>query len=118
MCLFVWTLDFRLENLKITHAQMWLRMHSFRLDYWISTTLISIAYGIRTHLSIDELTRKITLEHFVHVEIGLNMSDTLYDRILVKQEGYALFVELEYQSLPNFYDHIVHVGHSIDKCGS
>lgn len=43
------------------------------------------------------------------------MSDILHDHILVEQEGYAFFVELEYKSLPLFCDQCVCIGHSIDK---
>lgn len=58
---------------------------------------------------------KKSWEHFAHVEIDLNMSNTLHNRILMEHEDYPLFIELEYDNLPIFYGIIVFVGHSIDK---
>lgn len=77
-------LDFRPENLKITQAKVWLRMHGLPLEYWESTIVFAFAYGIYNHLLFNELTRKINLGIFACVQIDLNMLDTLYDRILVE----------------------------------
>lgn len=91
-------------------------MHVFPLEYWKLTTLFANISGIATLLSIDELTRKRTLGHLLHVQIDLNMSHTLHDHFLVEREGYVFFVELEYESLPIFLNYCVCVGHSIEKC--
>lgn len=48
MRLSTWTSSFRYENIKITHAQVWLMMHDFPLEYWKSTTLFAIVYSIST----------------------------------------------------------------------
>lgn len=95
MCLSAWTPNFKLENFKITHDQLWSRKHGISFEHYEPTTLFSIVFYIVTHLPIDELTRKRTWGSLAPMQIDLNMSDILHDRIFAEQVGYLFFFELE-----------------------
>ncbi|CAJ2645397.1 unnamed protein product [Trifolium pratense] len=111
-----WSSDFKPENLKVTNAQIWIRIYGLPQEYWMPTTLFSIASGIGTPLSLDEATKQRTMGHFARILVDVNLAEELHYQILVEREGYAFFVEIDYENLPYFCEHCCCIGHSIDKC--
>ncbi|XP_045802493.1 uncharacterized protein LOC123896099 [Trifolium pratense] len=111
-----WSSDFKPENLKVTNAQIWIRIYGLPQEYWMPTTLFSIASGIGTPLSLDEATKQRTMGHFARILVDVNLAEELHYQILVEREGYAFFVDIDYENLPYFCEHCCCIGHSIDKC--
>ncbi|XP_045791366.1 uncharacterized protein LOC123886072 [Trifolium pratense] len=111
-----WSSDFKPENLKVTNAQIWIRIYGLPQEYWMPTTLFSIAFGIGTPLSLDEATKQRTMGHFARILVDVNLAEELHYQILVEREGYAFFVDIDYENLPYFCEHCCCIGHSIDKC--
>jgi hypothetical protein len=93
-----WTNDFKSEELKITHAQVWVRIYGLSQEYWMPTTLFAIASGLGTPLSLDTATQQRTYGHFARVLVDINLAD------------------VDYENLPYFCEHCCCVGHSISQC--
>jgi hypothetical protein len=93
-----WTNDFKPEELKITHAQVWVRIYGLSQEYWMPTTLFAIASGLGTPLSLDTATQQRTYGHFARVLVDINLAD------------------VDYENLPYFCEHCCCVGHSISQC--
>ena len=56
--LFSWTIDFVPSTMKSTKTQAWVRIYNLSLEYWRPRAIFSIARGIGTPLSLDDLTMK------------------------------------------------------------
>jgi hypothetical protein len=46
----------------------------------------------------------------------MDFSQTLRYKVLVERKGYAFFVDLDYENIPEFCNHCVMVGHNVDDC--
>ncbi|KAK2403196.1 hypothetical protein QL285_052656 [Trifolium repens] len=111
-----WTSDFKPEELKITHAQVWVRLYSLPQEYWMPTTLFAIASGVGTPLSLDTATQQRTFGHYARILVDIDLAEELHYQILVEREGFAFFADVDYGNLPHFCDHCCCVGHSIAQC--
>ncbi|GAU34190.1 hypothetical protein TSUD_162910 [Trifolium subterraneum] len=111
-----WSNDFKPDDLKVTHTQIWIRIYGLPQEYWMPTTLFAIVSGIGTPLSLDEATKQRTMGHFARISVDVNLAEELHYHILVEREGYAFFVDIDYENLPYFCEHCCCIGHSIDKC--
>lgn len=72
----------------------------FAQVYLRSVIIYTIASGIDTLLSLDEITNLKILGHFFRVLIDLDMLQALRDRIVVESEMYAFFVYINYEKSP------------------
>jgi len=54
--------------------------------------------------------------HYARVLIDLNLNDTLCHRILVERTGYAFFLDVEYENLPDFCSYCKCIGHYFEIC--
>jgi hypothetical protein len=111
-----WTSDFKPEELKITHAQVWVRLYNLPQEYWMPTTLFAIASGVGTPLSLDTATQQRTFGHYARILVDIDLAEELHYQILVEREGFAFFADVDYENLPHFCDHCCCVGHSIAQC--
>jgi hypothetical protein len=50
------------------------------------------------------------------VLVDVNMTQDLRYRVLVERTGFAFFVDVEYENLPDFCDHCNIIGHKFDNC--
>ncbi|XP_058766038.1 uncharacterized protein LOC131639570 [Vicia villosa] len=95
--LFPWSKDFTPETLKQTLAQVWIRIYAF-----------------------DSASSKYAFErpfgHFVRVLVDLDMTKELSYKILVERIGFAFFVDIEYEKMPDFCHFCSCIGHSINNC--
>jgi len=113
---FCWSKDFDPLNQTQTHAQLWIRLMHLPQEYWRKTTLLEIASGIGTPLAIDEATQSRLFGHYARVLVDVDLSDTLFEFVLVEREGYEFPVTVEYERKPVFCLHCKMIGHSIQQC--
>ncbi|KAL2346432.1 hypothetical protein Fmac_000432 [Flemingia macrophylla] len=67
-------------------------------------------------LSLDQMTTTRDLGYFARVLVDIDLKNTLPDQILVERKGFAFFVNITYERLPEFCSHCHIVGHSIARC--
>jgi hypothetical protein len=80
------------------------------------TTLFKIASGIGTPLSIDRATQSRLFGHYARILVDGDLSDTLFESVIVEREGYAFPIVVEYERKPDFCSHCKMIGHSIQQC--
>ncbi|KAK2418107.1 hypothetical protein QL285_040346 [Trifolium repens] len=118
--LFPWTKDFNPSVQKQTSAQVWVRIYGLSQEYWRPKILFAIASSVGTPLCTDVVTNKPkfdrTFGHFVRVLVDLDISNELSYEILVERKGFAFFVELEYENLPDYCSYCKNIGHNFDNC--
>jgi len=108
--------DFDPLNQTQTHAQLWICLMHLLQEYWRKTTLLEIASGIGTPLAIDEATQSRVFGHYAHILVDVDLSDTLFESVLVEREGYEFPVTVEYERKPVFCPHCKMKRHSIQQC--
>lgn len=118
--IFPWSKDFTLTTLKKTSAQAWIRNHGLSQEYWRPRILLAIASSIGTPICIDSASNKCAFErpfgHFVRVLVDLDMTKELSYKVLVERIGFAFFVDIEYEKLPEFCKYCTCIGHSDINC--
>ncbi|GAU10068.1 hypothetical protein TSUD_423760, partial [Trifolium subterraneum] len=101
-------------------AQVWVRLYGLSQEYWRPNILFAIAGSIGTPICIDAITAKHMIERtfgqFARVLVNMDLSQTLRYKVLVERKGFAFFVELEYENLPQFCSHCKVIGHHVGFC--
>jgi hypothetical protein len=111
-----WTNDFNSHTQRQTHAQIWIRLMELPQEYWRQHTLFEIASAIGTPLMLDEATLNRTFGHYARVLVDMDLSQNLFDEILVEREGFKFNLAVVYERLPNFCCHCHAIGHDISVC--
>ncbi|XP_058783255.1 uncharacterized protein LOC131657925 [Vicia villosa] len=118
--LFPWTKDFVPSTLKQTSAQVWIRIHGLSQEYWRPRILFAIASSIGTPICIDSASNMSAFDrpfgHFVRVLVDLDLTKDLSHKILVERVGFAFFVDIEYEKIPEFCSYCSCIGHSVANC--
>lgn len=57
-----------------------------------------------------------TFGHFVRVLVDIDLASKLKYRVLVERKGYAWFVDLDYENLPEFCNNCNITGHHVSRC--
>lgn len=118
--LFPWSRDFSPSQQSNSSAQVWLRIHGLAQEYWRKKTIFAIASSAGTPICVDSVTSKPALErtfgHYARVLVNIDVSDDLKHEVLVERKGFAFFVQLEYENLPEFCRFCKTVGHGVDVC--
>jgi hypothetical protein len=118
--LFPWSKDFNPSMQKQSSIQVWVRIHGLSQEYWRPKILFAIASSVGTPLCTDAVTNKPkfdrTFGHFVRVLVDLDISNELSYKILVERKGFAFFVELEYENLPDYCSYCQNIGHHFENC--
>ncbi|WJX78338.1 hypothetical protein P8452_61571 [Trifolium repens] len=57
-----------------------------------------------------------TFGQFVRVLVDMDLSQTLRDKVLVERKGFAFFVEIDYENLPQFCSNCKLIGHHVGVC--
>lgn len=86
-----WTEDFAPHAQSQTHAQIWVRFINLPLEYWGIQTLLEIASGLGTPLSIDESTQQKRFGFFARVLIDVDLSENLFESVVVDREDICQF---------------------------
>jgi hypothetical protein len=118
--LFAWTSDFNPNLQQQTSAQVWIRIYGLSQEYWRQKILFAIASSIGTPICTDSFTSKPMLDrsfgHYVRVLVDLNLFQELRNRVLVERVGYAFFVDIEYENLPDVCTNCKIIGHHVGNC--
>jgi hypothetical protein len=118
--LFARTKDFIPRVQHNLSAQVWVRFYGLSQEYWCPNILFAIASSIGTLICIDAITAKPMMERtfgqFVRVLVDMDLSQTLRDKVLVERKGFAFFVELDYENLPDFCSNCKILGHNMHNC--
>ncbi|XP_019460146.1 PREDICTED: uncharacterized protein LOC109359906 [Lupinus angustifolius] len=80
------------------------------------SSLWSSIGGIGAPISLDDATNNRAFGHFARVLVDMDLKSELPNQILVEREGYAFFVELEYEKLPQFCTGCQTIGHLHSNC--
>ncbi|KAK2357455.1 hypothetical protein QL285_094721 [Trifolium repens] len=118
--LFAWTKDFNPKLQHNTSAQVWVKFFGLSQEYWHKNILFAIASSIGTPICIDSVTAKpmheTTFGQFARVLVDMDLSQPLRFKVLVERKGFAFFVELEYENVPDFCNNCQVIGHHVDNC--
>ncbi|MCI12536.1 hypothetical protein A2U01_0033641, partial [Trifolium medium] len=118
--LFTWTSDFNPSLQQQTSAQVWIRIYGLSQEYWRPKIVFAIASSIGTPICTDTFTSKPMLDrsfgHYVRVLVDLNLFQELRNRVLVERVGYAFFVDIEYENLPDVCTNCKIIGHHVGNC--
>jgi hypothetical protein len=118
--LFAWSKDFNPRMQHNTYAQVWVKMFGLSQEYWHKNILFTIASSIGTPICIDSVTARPMLERtfgqFARVLVDMDLSQPLRYKVLVERKGFAFFVELEYENVPDFRNACQLIGHHVDNC--
>ncbi|MCH94922.1 ABC transporter B family member [Trifolium medium] len=57
-----------------------------------------------------------TFGHYARVLVDMDLTQTLRYKVLVERQGFAFYVDLDYENLPEFCTHCNMVGHSLENC--
>jgi hypothetical protein len=118
--LFARTKDFNPKLQHNTSAQVWVKFFGLSQEYWHKNILFTIAGSLGTPICIDSVTAKPmherTFGQFARVLVDIDLLQPLRYKLLVERKGYAFFVELEYEYIPNFCHGCKVIGHNFDQC--
>jgi hypothetical protein len=118
--LFSWTKDFNPNAQHISTAQVWLRIYGLSQEYWRQKILFAIASGVGTPICTDHLTNKPQFDrefgHLVRVLVDLDLKKKPIYRVLVERVGFAFFVYIEYENMPQFCHYCNVIGHDQGHC--
>lgn len=120
MKFFTWTKDFDPNLQNSTSAQVWVRIYGLPQEYWRPRILFAIARCAGTPICTDSASAKPMIErtfgHYARVLVDMDVTQTLRYKVLVERVGYAFFVELDYENIPDFCSHCKKIGHHIGIC--
>lgn len=114
MRFFCWSNYFSTEAQ--THAQIWVRFLHLPQEYWRTQTLLEIASELGTPLIIDDATLHRRLGLYARVLVDVDLSEQLFESVIVEREGHALFVMVQYERQPSFCTHCKMLGHDVHNC--
>ncbi|GAU22700.1 hypothetical protein TSUD_138230 [Trifolium subterraneum] len=118
--LFAWTKDFNPKMQHNTSVQVWVRIYGLGQEYWQKSILFTIASSLGTPICIDSVTAKPmherTFGQFARVLVDIDLLQPLRYKLLVERKGFAFFVELDYEHIPEFCSSCKIIGHNVDNC--
>ncbi|MCI21095.1 hypothetical protein A2U01_0042259, partial [Trifolium medium] len=118
--LFAWSKDFNPRVQQNVSAQVWVRIYGLSQEYWRPNIIFAIASSIGTPICTDAVTAMPLMERtfgqFVRVLVDMDLSQTLRHKVLVERKGFAFFVELDYENLPQFCSNCKVIGHHVGNC--
>jgi len=113
---YCWTKDFTPKAQTQTHAQIWVRLMQLPQEYWGKQTIFEIASGLGTPLTIDDATQNRRFGLFARVLIDVDLSEKMYESMIIEREGHALAIVIQYERHPLFCAHYKSICHNIQSC--
>jgi len=113
---YCWTKDFTPKAQTQTHAQIWVRLMQLPQEYWGKQTIFEIASGLGTPLTIDDATQNRRFGLFARVLIDVDLSEKMYESVIIESEGHALAIVIQYERHPLFCAHCKSICHNIQSC--
>lgn len=92
-----------------------MRLLHFPQEYWRTKTLYEIASGLGTPLTIDEATQNKRFGLYDRVLLDVDLSEKLFDSVMVEREGHAFPVSVQFERQPQYCAHCKLLGHSIQN---
>ncbi|WJX67277.1 hypothetical protein P8452_51766 [Trifolium repens] len=118
--LFAWSKEFNPRTQQNYSAQVWVRFYGLAQEYWRQNIHFAIASSIGTPICTDAATAKPLFErtfgHFVRVLVDMDLTQTIRHKVLVERQGFAFYVELDYENLPDFCTNCNIIGHHLNNC--
>lgn len=118
--LFAWSKEFNPKYQQNTSAQIWVNFFGLSQEYWRKNILFSIASGVGSPICTDSITAKPMIERtfrqYARVLVDVDLTQPLRYSLLVEIRGFAFYVDLEYENVPDFCTHCRMIGHHIDFC--
>ena len=78
--------------------------------------MFEIANGVGTPLTLDDATENHTFGHFARILVDLDLSQRIFNEIMVECEGFFFYVEIHYERLHDYCNNCATIGHSIGQC--
>lgn len=120
MKFFAWTRDFSPSTQVNSSAQVWLRIYGLPQEYWRPKILFAIASSAGSPICTDVNTGKSMFDRtfglFARVLIDIDLEKERLYRVLVERKGFAMFVDLDYEQIPEFCTSCRMIGHQISNC--
>lgn len=118
--LFAWSKDFSPKNQRNTYAQVWVRLYGLSQEYWVQNILFTIAGSLGSPICTDSTTAKPRIErtfgHYARVLVDMDVSQTIRYKLFVERKGYAFFVDVEYENLPDYCTNCKSLAHYVEIC--
>jgi hypothetical protein len=118
--LFAWSKDFNPKLQHNTSAQIWVKLFGLSQEYWHKNILFTIASSLGTPICTDAVTARPmherTFGQFARVLVDMDLSQPLRYKVLVERKGFAFFVEIEYENVPDFCDACHVIGRHVEVC--
>jgi hypothetical protein len=118
--LFAWSKDFNPRMQHNTSAQVWVKFFGLSQEYWHKNILFTISSSLGTPICTDSITARPmherTFGQFARVLVDMDLSQPLRYKVLVERKGFAFFVEIEYENIPDFCNVCQIIGHHVDNC--
>lgn len=108
-----WSSDFSTQAQAQSHAQIWVCFLHLPQEYWRKQTLLEISSGLGTPLIIDDTTLHRRLGIYARVLIDVDLSEQLFEAVIVERDGHALCVMVQYERQPSFCTHCKMLGHEV-----
>lgn len=118
--LFTWTKEFSPNTQKNSTAQVWLRIYGLAQEYWRPKILFAIASSAGSPICTDENTGKNMIDRtfgqFARILIDIDLEKELLFKVLVERKGFAMFVDLDYEQIPEYCTSCRMIGHQLSNC--
>jgi hypothetical protein len=118
--LFAWSKDFNPKLQHNTSAQIWVKFFGLSQEYWHKSILFTIASSLGTPICTDAVTARPmherTFGQFARVLVDMDLSQPLRYKVLVERKGFAFFLDIEYENVPDFCDACHVIGHHVEVC--
>jgi len=118
--LFAWSKDFKPNMQSSNTAQAWLRIYGLSQEYWRPKILFAIANSVGTPICTDSASSKPMIDRtfgqFVRILVDKDVTRTLRYKVLVERVGFAFYVDLEYENLPDYCTNCKKIGDYLEIC--
>ncbi|MCH79558.1 NBS resistance protein [Trifolium medium] len=111
-----WEHDFNVHTQRQTHIQVWIRLLDLLQEYWRPQLLFEIMNRVGTPLMLDDATKRREFGHYARVLVDIDLSKRIYDEVMVERDGYAFYVEVAYEHLPEYCHNCFSIGHTVANC--
>lgn len=108
--------DFDPALQKTTKAIVWVHLHGLPWGYWDPTILACFAKGIGEFSQVDSATLDRDYGHFARIAVDVDLASSLPSKIGVEKEDKQIWVDLEYENLPDFCKICSSIGHAWRDC--
>ncbi|KAL8489311.1 hypothetical protein ACS0TY_025282 [Phlomoides rotata] len=88
------------------------------MEYWIPSTLGSMAAAIGTLIKIDTRTLRKTMGRYARMLVEIDLKQDMEKKIMLVRAGHQSFTKVEYDNLSAYCARCGIVGHSIASCSS